>query len=36
MMRQDGMASLPLTVHTAIPVNLEETYLRATADAYLP
>jgi hypothetical protein len=26
---------LPLTVHTAIPVNLEETYLRATADAYL-
>jgi hypothetical protein len=26
---------LPLTVHTAIPVNLEETYLHATADAYL-
>ena len=27
--------ALPLTVHTAIPVNLEETYLRATADVYL-
>jgi hypothetical protein len=26
---------LPLTVHTAIPVNLDETYRRATADAYL-
>jgi hypothetical protein len=27
---------LPLTVHSAIPVNLEETYQQATADAYLP
>jgi Protein of unknown function (DUF4058) len=26
---------LPLTVHAAIPVNLEETYVRAAADAYL-
>jgi hypothetical protein len=26
---------LPLTVHAAIAVNLEETYRRATADAYL-
>jgi hypothetical protein len=25
----------PLTVHAAIAVNLEETYRRATADAYL-
>jgi hypothetical protein len=26
---------LPLTVHAAIQVNLEETYMRAAADAYL-
>ena len=26
---------LPLTVQTAIPVDLEETYRRATTDAYL-
>jgi hypothetical protein len=26
---------LPLTVHVAIPVNLEETYMRAAADVYL-
>jgi len=27
---------LPLTVHAAIPINLEETYMGATATAYLP
>ncbi len=26
---------LPLTVHAAIPINLEETYMQAAADAYL-
>jgi hypothetical protein len=26
---------LPLTVHVAIPVNLEDTYMRAAADVYL-
>lgn len=26
---------LPLTVQTAVPVDLEETYSRACADAYL-
>jgi hypothetical protein len=29
------MMRLPLTVHVSVPVNLEETYMRAAADVYL-